>query len=54
MENNYYVYYFKDGVYTFDRTCGTETSAAARVIQLKVWHPDAVYLINHLIHNAYY
>lgn len=50
---HYYVYRFKDadGIYIYDRTCGSERAAKDRVRELG---PRAVYLIDHLIRGAFY
>jgi len=52
-ELNFYVYYYRDGRYFYERTCGTEESAQERVKELNK-RGKAVYLIGHLIRNAFY
>ena len=51
---NVYVYTFKDGLYSYERTCGTEEAAISRVDELKRRGISATYLINHTINGAYY
>lgn len=48
---HFYVYSFKDGHYTYERTCGTELAAKGRVQELG---PRAVYLVGHTIRKAFY
>lgn len=54
-QDNYYVYYYKDGRYTYERTCGTEQSAKDRVKTLiERGYSHATYTINNIIKDAYY
>lgn len=50
----FYVYYFKDNCYIFERTCGTRKGAEDRVQELAGRGITAVWLQNHLIAGAYY
>ena len=50
---DYFVYYYKDGKYFYDRTCGLEGAAITRVNELQARHGRAVYLINHTIKGAF-
>lgn len=48
---HFYVYSFKGGRYFYERTCGTEQAAKDRVRDLG---PRAVYLVDHIIKDAFY
>jgi hypothetical protein len=51
---HYYVYYYKDEHYLFDRTCGTQDAAEKRTAVLQARGHNAVWLLNHVIKDALY
>ena len=59
-EQHYYVYvHGRTGsagtpYYWYERTCGTEQAAKDRVAELARRGVEALYLVNHVIKNAYY
>lgn len=50
-EEHFYVYFFKDGRYVYERTCGTENAAQQRVKELG---PRATFTVNSTISRAFY
>jgi hypothetical protein len=54
--DHYYVYYYRNGSYYYERTCGTQESAQSRVDTIKKWKDvkHATYTINHLIKGAFH
>ena len=58
---SYYVYIFCRGqhngakdFYVYERTCGTERAAKERVLELQKRGEEALYLVNHIIKDAFY
>jgi len=52
---NYNIFYKdKNDITVYERTCGTEERAKERVEELKVYYPDAFYMIDKFPEKYFY